>query len=55
MSILGGVNKTVDKIIRRNKLNQLNEEFGTEENPIFNEKREYLNEFVLFMIREDKF
>lgn len=28
-NILGGVNETVDKIIRRNRLNELEDEFGT--------------------------
>ena len=32
---LGSVNKAVDKIIRRNRMNQLDEEFGTIDNPIF--------------------
>jgi hypothetical protein len=35
-SKLTEVNNTVDKIVRRNKLNQMEREFATEEQPILN-------------------
>lgn len=37
-SKLTEVNNTVDRIVRRNKLNQLEQEFGSEEQPILNLK-----------------
>lgn len=44
----------MDEIIRRNRLNHLEQEFGTEDNPIFAPKREFMDEFNLFMIKEEK-
>lgn len=46
------VNNAVDSIMRRNRMNQLEQEFGTEEKPIYAEKREFLNEFNLSYINK---
>jgi hypothetical protein len=52
--ILTQVNDEVDKIIRRTRMNQLEREFSTPEFPIFQEKREFLNEYTLTLIREPR-
>lgn len=52
--ILTQVNDEVDKIIRRTRMNQLEQEFSTPEFPIFKEKREFLNEYSLTLIKEPK-
>jgi hypothetical protein len=45
----------VDKIVRRNKLNQLDQEFGTPKQPVFTkEKCEYLDEFKVLMVYQEK-
>lgn len=50
--MLTQVNNEVDRIMRRMKLNDLDREFSSPEQPIYTEKREYLNEFSLSVIRE---
>ena len=44
----------MDKLYRSNRLNQLEQEFGTEERPIYIEKREFMEEFSLFFVRDEK-
>lgn len=48
------INNTVDATFRRNRLHQLEQEFGTEERPIFEPKREFMEEFQLFLVKEDQ-
>jgi hypothetical protein len=52
--ILTQVNDEVDKIIRRTRMNQLEQELSTPDFPIFSEKREYLNEYSLTLIKEPR-
>lgn len=42
VNMLRKINENVDATCRRNRLNQLEQEYGTEERPIYAEKREFL-------------
>jgi hypothetical protein len=53
VNMLTKVNKTIDVTFRKNRLHQLEQEFGTVKRPIEDENREFLEEFELFYVHED--
>lgn len=52
--MLRKINETVDRTCRRNRMNQLEQEYGTLDRPVFVEGREFLEEFQLFYVHDEK-
>lgn len=48
------INETVDSIARRTRLHQLEQEFGTEERPIYTPERNFIEEFHMQLLSDEK-